>query len=79
MEIVESRLSPDLIRLVTQDVEKRVGGKEDVCFRSEVWMVLESAGGCDLGLVRPTMYSHEGLVSQIHDGLTMVGGSSELI
>ncbi len=31
-------------------------------------MMLESAGGRDLGLVQPTMYSHEGLVSQIHDG-----------
>lgn len=37
MEIVESRLSADLIGLVAQDVEKRVGGEEDVCFRSEIW------------------------------------------
>jgi hypothetical protein len=63
MEIVERRLSPDLIGLVAQDIEKRVGGKEDGGFRSEVWMMLESAGGRDLGLVRLTMYSQERLVS----------------
>ena len=36
IEIVKSRLSPDLIGLVTQDIEKRVGGKEDIGFRVEV-------------------------------------------
>ena len=78
MEIVESRVSPDLIRLVTQDVEKRVGGKEDVSLRGEVWRMQESAGGREFGLVRRTMHSYEGLVSQIHEGLIIMGGSSEL-
>ena len=37
VEIVERRISPDLVGLVAQDIEKRVGGKEDVGFRGEVW------------------------------------------
>ena len=38
----------------------------------------DDAGGREPGLVRPTMDSYEGLVSRIHGGLIMVGGSSEL-
>ena len=36
VEVVERRLSPDLVGLVAQDVEERIGGKEDVCFGREV-------------------------------------------
>ena len=81
VEIVERRLSPDLVGLEAQDIEKRVGGKEYVCFGREVWRMLESARGRGLGLVRPppTVYGHKRLVSRVHgDGLVVAGGSNEL-
>ena len=74
VEIVKRRLSPDLIGLIAQDVEKRVGGKEYVCFGREVWRILESARGRGLGLGRPppTVYGHKRLVSGVHgDGLVV--------
>jgi hypothetical protein len=43
MEILKGGLAPDLIRLVAQNVENRVGGEEDVGIGGEVWGALESA------------------------------------
>lgn len=37
VEVVKCRLAPDLVGLVPQDVEDRVGGEEDVGIGSEVW------------------------------------------
>lgn len=45
MEVVESGLPPDLIRLVAQNIENRVRGKENVGIGSEVWRFLESTRG----------------------------------
>jgi hypothetical protein len=42
MEELESRLPADLIGLVAQDVENRVGGEENVGIRGEVWRILVS-------------------------------------
>jgi hypothetical protein len=36
VEILEGGLAPDLVGLVAQDVENRIGGKEDVGIRGEV-------------------------------------------
>jgi membrane protein implicated in regulation of membrane protease activity len=43
MEILKGGLAPDLIGLVAQNVENRVGGEEDVGIGGEVWRALESA------------------------------------
>lgn len=43
VEILEGRLPSDLIGLVAQNVENRVGGEENVGIRGEVWRALESA------------------------------------
>ena len=78
VEIVKRRISPDLVGLVTQDIEKRVGSKEDVGFRGEVWRY-QSTGGRELGLIRPTVHGHKRLVSRIHgEGLVRAGGLSEV-
>ena len=42
VEELESRLPADLIGLVAQDVEDRVGGEENVGIRGEVWRILVS-------------------------------------
>lgn len=52
MEILKGGFSPDFIGLVAQDIENRVGGEEDVGIRGEVWRILESARGRELGLFR---------------------------
>jgi hypothetical protein len=42
MEELESRLPADLIGLVAQDVENRVGGEENIGIWGEVWRILVS-------------------------------------
>lgn len=73
MEVFEGGFAPDLVGLVAQNVEYRVGRKKNVGVGCEVWRIQQSALGRDLDQIRPTVNSHKRLVPGVHEVLMMAG------